>query len=43
MNSIHYRALRLVDEQFAGINSKDVPLSQMFDFILLQQILNEGR
>ena len=29
--------------QLAGINPKDTPLSQMFDFSLLQQILKEGR
>lgn len=33
----------LVDDQLAGINPKDTPLSQMFDFSLLQQILKEGR
>ncbi len=36
-------ALRpLVDDQLAGINPKDAPFSQMFDFSPLQQILNEG-
>lgn len=30
-------------DQLAGINRKDTPLSQMFDFSLLQQILKEGR
>ena len=29
--------------QLAGINPKDAPLSQMFDFSPLQQILKEGR
>jgi len=33
----------LVEDQLAGINPKDTPLSQMFDFSLLQQILKEGR
>jgi len=33
----------LVDDQLAGINPKDTPLSQLFDFTLLQQILKEGR
>ena len=30
-------------DQLAVINPKDTPLSQMFDFSLLQQILKEGR
>ena len=32
----------LVDDQLAGINPKEAAFSQMFDFSLLQQILNEG-
>ncbi len=30
-------------DRLAGINPKDTPLSQSFDFSLLQQILKEGR
>ena len=33
----------LVDEQLTGLNLKDTPLAQMFDFSLLQQVLKEGR
>ena len=33
----------LVDDQLAGINPKEAPLAQMFDFNLLQQILKESR
>jgi len=30
-------------DRLAGIKPKDTPLSQSFDFSLLQQILKEGR
>lgn len=33
----------LVDDQLAGVNPKDPPLSQLFDFTLLQQVLKESR
>jgi hypothetical protein len=33
----------LVDDQLAGVNPKDPPLSQLFDFSLLQQLVKEGR